>query len=49
MLVLRNELRLLLSDWDRRLEKTPKGSRAHLLETLGSRTVIERARRNRRR
>ena len=48
MLALRDELRVLVSDWDRRLEKTPKGSRAQLLEALGSSTVIEKARRNRR-
>jgi DNA-binding transcriptional MerR regulator len=47
-LALREELRRLLTDWDETLAKTPKGSRAHLLEALGSRTAIERARRNRR-
>lgn len=49
MLALRDELRVLLSDWDQRLEKTPRGARAHLLETLGGRAVIEKARHKRRR
>ena len=35
---LRQELRLLLQEWDATLEKTPPGQRAHLLETLGSRS-----------
>jgi len=48
LLALREELRRLLTDWDERLAKTPKGSRAHLLETLGASTAIEAARRNRR-
>ena len=48
LLALREELRRLLTDWDERLAKTPKGSRAHLLETLGGSTPIEAARRNRR-
>ena len=45
---LRRELRLLLQEWDAKLEKTPPGQRAHLLETLGSRSRIERTRRERR-
>jgi DNA-binding transcriptional MerR regulator len=48
MLVLRDELRVLLTDWDEKLARTPKGARAHLLETLGSRPAIERSRRGRR-
>jgi DNA-binding transcriptional MerR regulator len=49
LLALRDELRSLVADWDGRLANTPKGGRAHLLETLGDRTVIEQARRKRRR
>ena len=45
---LRHELRLLLREWDAKLEKTPPGQRAHLLETLGSRSGIERSRHERR-
>ncbi len=41
LLTLRDELRLLLADWDKRLSKTAKGQRANLLETLGTRAVIE--------
>jgi len=33
--VLRDELRDVLADWDRRLETTPEGMRAGLLERLG--------------
>lgn len=47
MLALREELRLLLQEWDVKLAKTPPGQRAHLLETLGSRSGIERTRRER--
>src|SRR5689334_18881317 len=32
---LRDDLRELLADWDRRLESTPEGVRAGLLERLG--------------
>ncbi len=32
---LRDDLRALLSDWDRRLETTPEGMQARLLERLG--------------
>jgi DNA-binding transcriptional MerR regulator len=49
MLALRDELRVLLTDWDERLATTPKGARAHLLETLGTLPAIERRRRARRR
>jgi MerR family copper efflux transcriptional regulator len=48
LLTLRDELRSLVADWDGRLAKTPKGERAHLLETLGASTVIEQTRRKRR-
>ena len=47
LVALRDELRLLLGEWDGRLAKTAPGERAHLLETLGSTVVIERARRRR--
>ena len=45
---LRRELRVLLQDWDAKLAKTPPGERAHLLETLGSRSRIEQTRHDRR-
>jgi DNA-binding transcriptional MerR regulator len=45
---LRNELQSLLADWDTRLAESPKGERAHLLETLGKSAVVEGARRARR-
>ena len=48
LMALRRELRLLLQEWDAKLEKTPLGQRAHLLETLGSRSRIERTRHERR-
>jgi len=44
---LRDELGVLLSEWDGRLAGTPEGKRAHLLETLGTRPVIESTRRQR--
>ena len=47
LLTLRDELRLLLGEWDGRLSKTAKGQRANLLETLGTRAVIEGTRRRR--
>ena len=47
LLTLRDELQELLSDWDARLAGTPNGERAHLLETLGAKPTIERARRSR--
>jgi hypothetical protein len=48
LLALRDELRSLVADWDGRLAITPKGERAHLLETLGGKAVIEQTRRKRR-
>ena len=47
LIALRDELRGLLDEWDCRLAGTPTGERAHLLETLGTNQVIERARRSR--
>ena len=47
LLVLREELRALLVDWDARLSKTPQGQRAHLLDALGAKPGIERSRRER--
>jgi DNA-binding transcriptional MerR regulator len=47
LVALREELRVLLEEWDAKLENTPKGQRAHLLETLGSKPGIERTRRDR--
>jgi MerR family transcriptional regulator, Zn(II)-responsive regulator of zntA len=49
LLTLRDELQELLSEWDARLAGTPNGQRAHLLETLGGKPTIERARRTRHR
>jgi DNA-binding transcriptional MerR regulator len=46
LLTLRDELRVLLADWDGRLS-TARGQRANLLETLGTRAVIEGTRRRR--
>ena len=48
LLTLRDEFRSLVADWDRRLANTPNGRRAHLLETLGGRIVIEQTRRKQR-
>jgi hypothetical protein len=48
LLALRDELCSLVADWDERLAATPQGARAHLLETLGDRAVIERTRHTRR-
>jgi hypothetical protein len=45
---LRDELRVLLGEWDATLAKMLKGERAHLLESLGSKPAIERTRRSRR-
>jgi hypothetical protein len=45
LLALRDELQQLVGEWDRRLEGTPPGQRAHLLEGLGDTRAIERARR----
>jgi MerR family transcriptional regulator, copper efflux regulator len=47
LLTLRDELRLLLADWDGRLSKTAQGERANLLESLGKRAIIEGTRRRR--
>ena len=44
LVALRNELRATLSEWDDRLSLTPRGERAHLLESLGSKPQIERVR-----
>ena len=49
MIGLRDELRALLDQWDVTLAATPDGQRAHLLETLGSKSGIEQTRRIRRR
>jgi DNA-binding transcriptional MerR regulator len=48
LLTLREELQRLLNEWDERLAATPDGERAHLLETLGTKALIETARRQRR-
>lgn len=40
---LRDELRLLLRDWDLRLAKVPKGAQARLLDVLADRPVVARA------
>jgi MerR family transcriptional regulator, Zn(II)-responsive regulator of zntA len=47
LLTLRDDLRLLLTEWDERLSKTAKGERAYLLESLGKRAAIEDTRRQR--
>lgn len=41
LISLRDELRLLLRDWDARLAVTPEGQRARLLDMLGGRTGLE--------
>jgi DNA-binding transcriptional MerR regulator len=41
---LRSELRQLVTEWDNRLDRTPDGQPARLLETLGARPAIERHR-----
>lgn len=46
-IALRDELRDLMAEWAARLLGVRSGQQAHLLETLGTRTVIERARRSR--
>ena len=48
LVTLRDELDALVADWDRRLANIGNGECAHLLETLGSRAVIERERGHRR-
>jgi DNA-binding transcriptional MerR regulator len=45
---LREQLRLLLQEWDVTLARTPHGEPAHLLESLGSQARIEQARHERR-
>lgn len=45
---LRDDLGELLAEWDARLAGTPEGKRAHLLDTLGARPIIESTRRQRR-
>jgi MerR family transcriptional regulator, Zn(II)-responsive regulator of zntA len=44
---LRDELQALVREWDARLAATPPGGRAHLLESLGSSSIIEATRRRR--
>ena len=46
---LRDELQLLLRDWDLRLAKIPGGAQARLLDALAGRPVIDRAVTRRRR
>ena len=38
---LRDEMRIMLRDWDARLAETPPGERAHLLDMLAGRPVLE--------
>jgi DNA-binding transcriptional MerR regulator len=40
---LRDELRILLREWDRRLARIPVGAQARLLDILADRPVIDRA------
>jgi len=47
LIALREELRLLLQEWDAKLAKTPPGQPAHLLDTLTSNSRLERSRRAR--
>jgi len=47
LVVLRDELRTLLAEWDVTLAKTPTGKPARLLDMLGTRATVERARRKR--
>jgi DNA-binding transcriptional MerR regulator len=47
MHTLRDELGALVAEWDDRLADTPEGTRAHLLETLATRPVVEQTRRQR--
>ena len=44
LVMLREELRALLVDWDAKLAKTPDGQRAHLLDALATKPEIERTR-----
>jgi DNA-binding transcriptional MerR regulator len=48
LLRLRDDLRVLLEQWDQKLASTAANQRAQLLEALGSRDVIEQARQRRR-
>jgi len=45
--MLRNELRTLIADWDVILSNTPAGKPARLLDMLGTKPAVERARRTR--
>lgn len=47
LLTLRDELRVLMTTWDRTLASTPPGHPAHLLEALGRTPSIERVRKAR--
>ena len=47
LLALRDELGLLMSEWDKKLARTASGERAHLLDTLGDAVAIEQHRRTR--
>lgn len=47
LITLREELRLMLQEWDVKLSKTPPGQRAHLLDTLVSNSRLERSHRAR--
>ena len=40
---LRDELQVLLRDWDRRLARIPAGAQARLLDVLADRPVVDRA------
>lgn len=40
---LRNELQIVLREWDRRLARIPTGTQARLLDILADRPVVERA------
>ena len=42
-LELRDELRVLLREWDRRLARIPVGTQARLLDVLADRPVVDRA------
>jgi DNA-binding transcriptional MerR regulator len=47
LVVLRDELRTLLAEWDSVLARMQTGKPAHLLDTLGTRAAVERALRKR--
>jgi DNA-binding transcriptional MerR regulator len=47
LVALRDELRTVIADWDGILAATPRGRQAHLLDTLGRSSEVERARRKR--